>query len=805
MIRESYDDKGNAIVYKYKQEDGSNVDPSSPNEKNRLAPGAGFANRYLKRIQYGNSTPHLPGEDLALRTDWFFDLVFDYGEHDDKKPTPTDSVKKWAVREDPFSTYRAGFEVRTYRLCRRVFMFHHFSELGATPCLVRSTDFTYTQSPIASFITSLTQSGYVRRVDGTYLKKSLPELEFEYSQAQVDDTIRTIDPDSLENLPMGLDGGLYQWIDLNGEGLSGILTQQSDAWFYKPNRGNGKFAPLQRVATIPSVADLNSGQQQLMDLAGDGQIDLVQFRDPLPGYYERTHEDQWGVFTPFESCPNVEWNDPNLKFIDLTGDGHTDIMISEDNVFTWYPSLAEQGFGPSEKVRKIFDDEKAPALVFSDGTQSVYLVDMSADGLNDIVRIRNGEVCYWPNLGYGHFGAKVTMDNAPKFDLPDQFDQKRIRLGDIDGSGTTDIIYLGCETVSLYFNQSGNGWSKPQYLKQFPHTDNLSSVTVVDLKGNGTACIVWSSPLPGYTRRQMRYIDLMGGQKPHLITLMKNNMGAETRVHYVSSTKFYLEDCLKNQPWVTRLPFPVHVVERVETYDRISKNRFVTRYAYHHGYFDGVEREFRGFGMVEQWDTEEIGKIKADESSSAATNLDEASYVPPVKTKTWFHTGAYIRGEKISGQFEKAYYREPGLTDEQYEAMLLPDTVLPVEITLSDSTGLSGDLTSAEIREACRALRGSILRQEVYAEDGSAKSKVPYTVAEQNYEIKWLQPRETNKHAVFFVHPRETINYHYERNPVDPRTSHQLTLEVDPFGNVLKSAAIGYPRGPLPIRNRKEH
>ena len=54
---------------------------------------------------------------------------------------------------------------------------------------------------------------------------------------------------------------------------------------------------------------------------------------------------------------------------------------------------------------------------------------------------------------------------------------------------------------------------------------------------------------------------------------------------------------------------PVHVVERVETYDRISRNRFVTRYAYHHGYFDGVEREFRGFGMVEQWDTEEFAAL----------------------------------------------------------------------------------------------------------------------------------------------------------------------------------------------------
>jgi hypothetical protein len=46
------------------------------------------------------------------------------------------------------------------------------------------------------------------------------------------------------------------------------------------------------------------------------------------------------------------------------------------------------------------------------------------------------------NLGYGRFGSKVTMDWSPVFDNLDQFDQKRIWLADIDGSGTTDIIYL---------------------------------------------------------------------------------------------------------------------------------------------------------------------------------------------------------------------------------------------------------------------------------------------------------------------------------------------------------------------------
>ena len=146
-----------------------------------------------------------------------------------------------------------------------------------------------------------------------------------------------------------------------------------------------------------------------------------------------------------------------------------------------------------------------------------------------------------------------------------------------------------------------------------------------DLLGNGTACLVWSSPLPGDARRPMRYVNLMGGQKPHLLVKTVNNLGAETRVHYAPSTKFYLQDKRDGKPWITRLPFPVHVVERVETYDHISRNRFVTRYAYHHGYFDGEEREFRGFGMVEQWDTEEFAAL-------AAIGRDGCGERPPTST-----------------------------------------------------------------------------------------------------------------------------------------------------------------------------
>ena len=78
----------------------------------------------------------------------------------------------------------------------------------------------------------------------------------------------------------------------------------------------------------------------------------------------------------------------------------------------------------------------------ADGTESIFLADMSGDGLTDLVRIRVGEVCYWPNLGYGRFGAKVTIDGASRFDRAELFDAHRVYLADIDGSGTADIIYF---------------------------------------------------------------------------------------------------------------------------------------------------------------------------------------------------------------------------------------------------------------------------------------------------------------------------------------------------------------------------
>ena len=804
LICESRDDKGNAIFYEYKPEDGAGVDLTRAHQRNRgkRDDRGRTANRYIKRIRYGNRKPLLDDEGRRPRAlsleridnaGWMFEIVFDYGEHRTDAPTPHDT-REWTHRADAFSSYRAGFEVRTSRLCDRVLMFHHFPgepDVGAD-CLVRSTDFTHSheldaesaQNPVYSFLLSVTQCGYKRK-DVGYRKSSFPPLEFQYTQPVVQDTVQDVDAASLENLPIGLDGAAYQWTDLHGEGIAGILTEQAGTWFYKRNLSPiserpVEFAPVERVALKPNLT-LAGGTSHLMDLAGDGQLDLVVVGGPTPGFYEHDDEEGWQPFRPFASRLNREFRDPNLKFVDLDGDGHVDVLVSEDDALVWHASLAERGFGTARRVAQASDEEKGPRLVFADSSESIYLADLSGDGLTDLVRIRNGEVCYWPNLGYGRFGAKVTMDFAPQFDHPDQFDQRRIRLADIDGTGTADIIYLHADGVRLYFNQSGNSWGQPHRLKVFPRIDDLVSIVPIDLLGNGTASLVWSSPLPGDARK-MRYVDLMGARKPHLLVKAVNNLGAETVVHYDTSTKFYLQDKRDERPWITRLPFPVHVVERVETYDRISRNRFVTRYRYHHGYFDGEEREFRGFGMVEQWDTEHLAALSNSNSFPEGDNVASESHVPPVLTKTWFHTGVCPGSNHLADVFA--------------------DLALNIDVPQG--------LTPSEEREAYRALKGMMLRQEIYGLDASEKQPYPYTVTERRFSVRDLQQRRGNRHAVFFTHAREAISYHSERNPNDPRVHHTLTLEVDRYGNVLQSVAIGYGRRqadlslPLPEDREKQ-
>ncbi|MBL0317456.1 MAG: hypothetical protein IPP69_17485 [Flavobacteriales bacterium] len=284
----------------------------------------------------------------------------------------------------------------------------------------------------------------------------------------------------------------------------------------------------------------------------------------------------------------------------------------------------------------------------------------------------------------------------------------------------------------------------------------------------------------------------MSSKKPHIMTGFKNNMGKEVKMEYKPSTHFYLEDKKAGKLWITKLHFPVHCLTKTTVHDKWRNTTFASNYSYHHGYYDHTEREFRGFGRVEQTDVEDYGTFSNGNINSPYITHDKTLYQPPVKTITWYHTGAYLEKERILNQFKSEYFA-PHSTD--FTEHQLPEP---------DISNL--DLNVDELNEALRACKGMMLRQEVYELETEAiksyeeKRVKLFTTAFHNCNIQLIQPRANNHHAVFLVSESESISYNYELNledgtlAPDPRISHNLNMNIDKYGNVLESVAIAYKR-----------
>ena len=137
---------------------------------------------------------------------------------------------------------------------------------------------------------------------------------------------------------------------------------------------------------------------------------------------------------------------------------------------------------------------------------------------------------------------------------------------------------------------------------------------------------------------------------------------------------------------------------------------------------------------------------------------------------------------------------------------MLPEPLIEAAVG-SVEAGLDAD----EWREAQRACKGMVLRQESYELDidtlvdptGQRHTPVRlYSAATHNCRIRCLQPRARNRNAVFHVTESEALTYHYELAlpapgadvQPDPRVTHSVNLRVDELGNVQQAIAIGYPR-----------
>ena len=348
LICETRDDKGNAVLYRYKAEDGLGADLGKAHERNRGKPDEArrTANRYLKRIYYGNRTPLLdqaghrprwldkPQIDAQIASaGWMFEAVFDYGDHDPAVPMPNDDQDKneaglprypWQPRRGPLlhlSPRLRGPHHPPLPAGARCFTTSPVRQACERDCLVRSTDFTYSDEPdpadaqqpglhvpaarspsrAIAAATAATTSAACRRWSSN---TPSPSCRTRWKNSIRPACGEPADRHGRQRLPLDRPARRRHPRHPHRAGRRLVLQAQPQPRprpaAGRPAQVKAQFAPLEAVARQAQRRS-SATAREFMDLAGDGQPDLVVLDGPVPGLYEHDEAEGWQPFRPFTS------------------------------------------------------------------------------------------------------------------------------------------------------------------------------------------------------------------------------------------------------------------------------------------------------------------------------------------------------------------------------------------------------------------------------------------------------------------------------------------------------------------------
>lgn len=489
----------------------------------------------------------------------------------------------YETRPDLLHDGRAGF-LRHTRL-RATGIALHCQRLA--PTLMRTYTLSYQQA--ANGASLLSRVGLVAEQDGETL--AMPELTLTYAAARFD-RWRVHTPRA-RIAPPPLQDPSTQLVDMTADGLPDVLRSVGSRMYLWRNRGDGNFDGPTSLSTVPSTLALSRGNVAFADLNGNGRVDLFAVDQPMQLAFE---SDGQGGFREdpviFQNRPTLGLAAGNTRLMDVDGDGVIDLIASERNHLLLYRHKQGQGWEDPQPVPRNPDLAQFPDLSFED--EGVLLGDMTGDGLHDFVLLRSGDISYWPYLGHGRWGARVLMDNAPQ--LPAGFRREHLYLMDMDGDGCADLVYVDADRILIWLNRSGNGFAPPVIVPIAPVTGNRR-VFPADFFGDGHISLGWDAGTAtgdaGY--RVLRFDD---GQLPYLLTTIDNGMGGRFEIDYSTSTAMRLKDLAEGRPWPGMLPLVTPVVERIRQVDTVSDRDHEMLIRYHDGVYDGPSREFRGFSAV---------------------------------------------------------------------------------------------------------------------------------------------------------------------------------------------------------------
>ena len=586
-------------------------------------------------------------------------------------------------RPDAFSDYRSGFEIRTARRCTEIRVESRVQPLLQPPAVVRKYALGYQPEtpsgaeealPLArSLLHSVTQ------LDAK--DNPLPPLRITYTGLEL------VKPDRfsvhvVEGSPYvspQLADGDADFADIDGDALPDILLTEPASHSVAFNLGHDRFGPIQRFSNpvgVPGVTLTEPGVQ-LLDIDGDGRIDLVHRRgggaveagvayrqielvpDPRS---ESGYQVRWGKEQYFDRGLAFGLESANVRLLDVDGDKTIDVLRSDDvgvrairNVVgssgrrRWVEEAEiPYGFETLGGLTQGFEAQDGrgsrpnPNLHFADmnGDRLLDLVDLHVDGT--FVQVR-----YRPNRGCGRLAlprpVRYTAGGRDFAAIPTEVEPgEALRLADVTGDGLADLLFPSSGVVRLWVNLGGDRYSAVQKYP-IPEYAGDTRIREADMNGDGTTdLVIWSPAAPAGER--LRYLDFVAGQRPNLLTTVDNGLGCITTVEYRSTVDYYLAAREAGESWERPLPVALPVVSRllttpsldldrhVELDGHSSNDQYITEYYYRDGYYDGFEKEFRGFAQA----------MRVELGDDRYGDLIDSGRVhtPTTVTRYRFHTGA---------------------------------------------------------------------------------------------------------------------------------------------------------------------
>ncbi|MDY0002110.1 MAG: toxin TcdB middle/N-terminal domain-containing protein [Polyangia bacterium] len=487
----------------------------------------------------------------------------------------------YEARPDVLASYRPGFKVlRSLRLAAIE------SRVGGS-LLVRY-ELAYDSQSALSRLAQVTMKG----TDGV---TGLPPLRLDYYRfsPEADQVVTMTTPPGVS--PALPDNALA---DLDGDGFPDLLVASAGAYECYLNDGGTSWQAREALPLSPSVA-LSQAGVQLADVDGDGRIDLLARLGPGVGDFRYFPAgDGFGTGTglgfgdsvPLSNDPGFSFEDPEVRLLDVTGDGRADVVRTAEGELIVYANLGGASYAAGQVLPEI---DSTMQIRFSDAAH-VKLSDMNGDGLVDVVYLREDSLVYWPQRGGGLFDEAVVMEDAPTF-----ADLQWVEVHDLNGDGLGDLVRVGVNMVEYWLNQQSGTFGARQEISGTPYRDPTSTtVHFADMNGNGSTDILWVD-VTGSPDEAWRYLDVMGENRPGLLREARNGLGQVLTAEYSSSGAMSAAARREGDPWTVEQPVPTQVLARLTVSDSIGPDH-VTDFVYRDGHYNGEDREFRGFGETRQ-------------------------------------------------------------------------------------------------------------------------------------------------------------------------------------------------------------